>query len=361
MGLRPQERERGLVALNEARQQRRRAISFGRVRVREAATGFWLATFAGLAIFSFAYYRYTLVELEAKRSEVLARQRAVATALGTSGFELRDRIEQWVMALADGKLPEGVSAKVDLDDLARGPSIYLRLPEAEAHSAEGIRKAARSSLRDGFTSCLFLGSAPDLEGGKSCTAMAQCGPGEVCSDWNVCEAPRHPYNMRLLYDGLRVLTPEWLQSLEATTNEMQVRALDLDLQSVGKHEAVAAAEMVRRSRYFVAVLDEAAPDGSASSEPPLEGESSSDRLQAVDHWVRVGVWDLERASLLEVLRLEAAARFLSVGSGREGDARSRRAQQRQANNCAVATQLREALAPPAPGEPEVAAPPRGVE
>ena len=66
-------------------------------------------------------------------------------------FELRDRVEQWVMALADGKLPEGVSAKVDLEDLARGPSIYLRLPEAEAHSVEGIRKAAKSSLRDGFS------------------------------------------------------------------------------------------------------------------------------------------------------------------------------------------------------------------
>ena len=61
------DRERGLAALNEARQQRRRAVVFGRVRVREVATGFWLMTFAGLVIFSFAYYRYTLVELDAKR------------------------------------------------------------------------------------------------------------------------------------------------------------------------------------------------------------------------------------------------------------------------------------------------------
>src|SRR5689334_16163596 len=100
MGLRPQDRERGLAALNEARQTRRRAIVFGRVRVREVATGFWLMTFAGLLIFSFAYYRYTRVELDAQRSQVLARQRAIANAVGGDGSALRDKLERWVMELA---------------------------------------------------------------------------------------------------------------------------------------------------------------------------------------------------------------------------------------------------------------------
>jgi hypothetical protein len=342
MALRPQERERGLGALNEARQTRRRAVVFGRVRVREAATGFWLFSIAGLVIFSFAYYRYSLVELEARRSEVRSRQRAVAAALGTGGFDLRDRIEGWVIALAEGKLSERVAPEVNLDDLAKGPTIYLRVRESEAHAALSIRKAANGSLRDGFTSCLFVGAA-DPGHGAACTITSQCGPGELCNDWNVCAAPAHPYNMRVLYDGLRVLTPEWSQALDATTDELQVRVIEMNLQSVGKHEAVAAAELVRRSKYFTALLDEDAAPGATAAAPALEGESLDEQLQTVDHFVRVGIWDLERAIPLAVLRVAAAGRFVRLGSGAAADSKTLRAQQRQANNCAVAMEVREAL------------------
>jgi hypothetical protein len=343
MGLRPQERERGLAALNASRQTRRRAIVLGRVRVREVATGFWIMSIAGLVIFSIAYYRYTLVELDAQRSQVLGRQRAVAAAVGTRGFELRDRIEAWVVALAEGKLPEGVAPEARLDEIAKGPGIYLRLPRADAHTVESIRKAVKGSLRDGFTSCLFVGATLDPGQGAACTSTAQCGPGEVCSDWNVCAAPAHPYNLRLLYEGLRVLTPEWVKALEAAKDELQVRAIDFDLQSVGKHEAVAAVELARRSKYFTAVLDEEPAPGTLVSVPGAV-ESRAEQLQAVDHRVRVGIWDIERAAPLAVLELEAAGRFVRLGSGGgNADPKTLRAQQRQANNCAVATAVREAL------------------
>jgi hypothetical protein len=360
MGLRPQDRERGLTALNVARRQRHRAIVFGRVRVREVAAGFWLMTFAGLAIFSFAYYRYTLVELDAKRGEVLARQRAIASAVGTSGFELRDRIEPWVIALAEAELDEQVAPEARLDEITRGPSIYLRVRQAEARNIESLRKAALGSLRDGFTSCLFVGSAVDPEQGLRCTLTSQCGPGEVCGDWNRCAVPTHPYNLRLLYDGLRVLTPEWTAALAAATDELQVRAIDLDLQAVGKHEAVAAVEMVRHSKYFTAVLDEDPPPDAAPA-PPALGESRDEQLQAVDHAVRVGIWDIERAAPLALLKLEAAGRFVRLGGGGSEDPRAQRAQQRQANNCAAATDVRRALAAgrvlgPAEGDAPAGAP-----
>jgi hypothetical protein len=357
MALRPQERERGLGALNEARQTRRRAVVFGRVRVREAATGFWLVSMAGLAIFSFAYYRYSLVELEGRRSEVRSRQRAVAAAVGTRGFDLRDRIEGWVIALAEGKLPEQVAPEASLDELAKGPTIYLRLRASEAHAVDSIRKAAKGSLRDGFTSCLFVGGAADPSQGAACTVTSQCGPGELCSDWNVCAAPAHPYNMRFLYDGLRVLTPDWSQALEATDDELQVRAMEINLQSVGKHEAVIAAELARRSKYFTAVLDEDAAPGETAAAPALAGESLDEQLQTVDHLVRVGIWDVERAVPLASLKVAAAGRFVRLGSGAIADPRTLRAQQRQANNCAVAMEVRDALAaarapgPEAPGVP----------
>jgi hypothetical protein len=188
---------------------------------------------------------------------------------------------------------------------------------------------------------LFVGGALDPEQGRRCTLTSQCGPGEVCGDWNRCAVPNHPYNVRLLYEGLRVLTPEWTAALEAATDELQVRALELDLQSAGKHEAVAAVELVRRSKYFTAVLDEEASGGPA---PAVAGESRDEQLQAVDHPVRVGIWDLERAAPLAVLKLEAAGRFVRLGGGGTPDPRAQRARQRQANNCAVAMDVRRALA-----------------
>jgi hypothetical protein len=349
MGLRPQERERGLAALNEARQTRRRAIVFGRVRVREVATGFWLMTFVGLALFSFAYYRYTLVELDARRSEVAARQRAVATALGGDGLALRDKLEGWVMALAGSDLPERVAEGVTLAELEAGPVIYVRLALADARTPEGIRKGAARSLRDGFTSCLFVGRAGDPRQGLACTVTAQCGPGEVCSDWSTCAPPSHPYNLRLLYEGVRVLEPGWAKALEAAKDDLQVRAIELDLESVAKHEVVAAAELVRRSKYFTAVLDEMPADGVTPQ--AVAGESAEAALQATDHGVRVGIWNIGTGAPLAVLRLTAAGRFVRLGAGAALPTETLRVQQRQANNCAVATDVREILASGRLGSP----------
>jgi hypothetical protein len=353
MSLRPQDRERGLVALNEARQTRRRAIVFGRVRVREVATGFWLMTIAGLLIFSFAYYRYTLVQLEVRKGEVMGRQRAVAAAVGNRGFALRERLEGWVIALAAGSLPYGVAPGVQLEAIANGPAVYVRLPLEEAVSPERIRKAAARSLRDGFTSCLFIGATRDPLQGAACTSTSQCGPGEVCSDFSVCAAPAHPYNLRLLNEGLRVLDPEWKRTLDAATDDLEVRAIELDLEAVGKHEAVAAVELVKKSRYFTAVLDEAPTTGVVA---PASGPGSSveEQRQAVDHRVRVGVWDISTGSALAVLQLDAAGRFVRMGANAAPDAQTLLSQQRQANGCAAATQVREALTPAAVEVPQQA-------
>lgn len=344
MALRPQDRARGLAAFDDSRQTRRRAIVLGRVRVREVATRFWLWTFAGLLVFSVAYYRYSEVQLAGRRSEVMAQQRAVALAMGTDGFVLRDKLEQWVLSLAGAEPSSFVAPTASIDSISRGPGIYLRLPVQEAFSVEGIRRAAPRSLHDGFTSCLFVGRAGDPKQGTPCKASSQCGPGELCDSWGVCAAPNQPFNLQLLYSALRVVGPDWASGLEAAQNDLQVRAIELDLQDAAKHEVPAAAELVRRSKYFTVVLDEQ-PDTEApatlAADTDFE-ESPDERLQFSDHFVRVGIWDIERGEPLLALRLEAAGRFVAVGK-HVGGAQVLRAQQRQANNCAVATEVREAL------------------
>ncbi len=340
MVLRPQDRERGLSAFNEARHVRRRAIVFGRVRVREVATRFWILTFIGLAVFAVVYYRYAEVELAARRHEVKSRQRAVAAAIGGGALQLQSQLEAWVQALAADGLVDRVAAGASLDAISRQPGIYLRVLLSDAKEPSALRRAAAHSRRDGFTSCLFVGRAGDPKQGTPCKETSQCGPGELCNEWSVCAAPSPPYNARLLYDATRLLGAEWDAALEAAENDMQVRAIELDLEDTAKHEVPAAVSLVRTSKYFTALIDEPAAEDDA---PAGLDETALERAQALDHFVRVGLWDIERGEQLLQLRLEAAGRYVAVGQRRDKTIDVERAQQRQANNCALATLVRAVL------------------
>jgi hypothetical protein len=218
--------------------------------------------------------------------------------------------------------------------------------QSDAGSSESIRKAARRSLHDGFTACLFVGRKGDPAEGEACATTSRCGPGELCNEHGVCAAPVQPYNFRLLGEGLRVLEPRWREHLDAATNDLQVRAMELDLEDVAKHEVPAAAEMVRRSRYFTAVLDEV-PEGGIPAAPTDDGgplaERIEQRLQAADHFVRVGIWDVPQGQQLVQVRVSAAGRFLTMGRRGARTGKIARAQQRQANSCAAASEVRERL------------------
>jgi hypothetical protein len=316
--------------------------------VREVATRFWLFTFAGLAVFGVVYYRHAQNELAEQRNQLAARQRAVVVAAGQSGFALRDKLEGWVLELAEadlgrGELKSHVSAQASLDEISRGPGVYLRVRQQDARGVEALRGAAARSLHDGFTSCLFVGRAPEPTLGVACKAKSQCGPGELCDDWGVCSVPGQPYNLRLLFDALKVQGPEWQKRLASASDDFQVRAMELELEGTAKHEVPAAAELVRRSRFFTAVLDEEARD--ADSATPADAgveETPEQRLQATDHFVRIGIWDITRNEPLVRLRMDVAGRFVSLGRDL-GGAAAARARQRQANNCAAAVEVREAL------------------
>jgi hypothetical protein len=341
----PRAKERGLASLNEARLVRRRSIVFGRVRLREVATRFWLLTFAGMVLFGIIYYRHAQNELTAKRNQLAARQRAVASAAGSGGLALRDKLEAWVLALADAPPEPLIAPQASLDEIARGPGVYLRSRLIAAHASDSLRSAAAQSLHDGFTSCLFIGRAPEPSAGVACKSKSQCGPGELCDDWGFCAVPGQPYNLRLLYDALKVQGPEWDQRLASASDELQVRAMELELEDTAKHEVPAAAELIKRSKYFTAVLDEEPAPG--SSDLPADAgveESEQERLQATDHFVRVGIWDIGRAEQLLRMRVPLAGRFIELGQQRTTPGPDAlRARQRQANNCAAAVEVREAL------------------
>lgn len=341
-------RRRGLPSLNEAREERKRRLVTGKARVYAGAPQFWAWTGLLFVAFGIIYWKIAQGELESAKSAVMAKQRAIAETLGPSIFPFRDKIEAWVQELATTKDFPRVAGDLTLERLQNEAGVYLRLQLKQAGSVEEIREAATRSLRDGFTSCLFVSKKG--EPGEACTRLADCPPGKLCSDWGHCEPPSQPYNMRLAYRALRVLTSDWTDELHQAGTDLAVRAFELDLEAVTKNDVPIAAELLARARLFTVVLDEEPVGGIP---PPVEHEgadgseaeeeSEEERLHRTAHPARIGIWDLRTGENLLALRARADGQFVPVGDQRIVSARNLAAQKRQVNSCALALAVKEAL------------------
>jgi hypothetical protein len=341
-------RERGLPSLNAARAERRRAVVLGKVRMPALPPHFWLWTLVGISAFAIIYWRMAQGQIEAARSRVLAKQRAMSVALGPKLYPLRDRTERWARELAaDPWLGDFVAPGLDLERLRNGPAVYLRLRLPSANSPKAIRKAAQVSLRDGFTSCLFVTqSRSNPTTGASCRTGGDCPAGKLCNEWNVCADPEQPYNLRLAYRTLRVLSSDWTDEVHEATSELALSGYERDLDNVAKRDVPVTIEVLQRSRYFTLVLDEDPAGGVPAADQerqknPETQTTPEERIQGVPHLARVGVWDLARGEPLLRLRAEAAGEFVAVGKQSVRDPESLAAQRRQVNNCALALAVRE--------------------
>ncbi|HOU92512.1 MAG TPA: hypothetical protein PLU22_15775, partial [Polyangiaceae bacterium] len=236
-----------------------------------------------------------------------------------------------------------------------------------------LRRAASESMLDGFVACLFVrrGEA-DPRVGPPCESSPDCEPGLVCNEFHVCVRPPRPYNLRLGYSALRVLTTEWTDELHRASNELTLRAFERELERVSKHDVPLAVQMMDKAEIFTAVLDETPPEG--LPEKLDEYETVEERVQRVPHWARVGVWEIASGRQVVRLRTRADGQFIPVGeqqvmrvpaAGRtEDQQRNYAAQQRQANGCALALAVKAAVqrgpaqarAPEVPAEAPAPAP-----
>jgi len=333
----------GLPSLNEARAERRRAIALGRVRMASIPPQFWLLTAIALGVFSVVYWRYAQGLIETRRSQVMAKQRAIALTLGPKIQPFREQVEGWVRELAAGWPGDFVDPSASLEKISTSPGVYFRLRMSNTGSVKAIRSAARASLHDGFTSCLFVRlGAPDPTKGSACRVTADCVSGQLCNEWNVCAEPPRPYNMRLAYRALRVLSSDWTDEVHEADTELGLNAYDRDLDSVSKRDVPVAIELLSRSRYFTLVLDED-PVGGVPPEAPDAGETSDERVQREPHVARIGIWDLKTHSPLLRLKADASAEFVPVGDRVVQNPATIAAEQRQTNSCALALAAREAL------------------
>jgi hypothetical protein len=337
-------RQRGLPSLNEAREDRRRLMTSGKARIYGGSPQFWLWTALTLVTFGIVYWKFAEGALESQKSAVMAKQRAVMQTLGPKIFPVQDEIEKWTLELAKAPASDLVASGVSLDAVSAGPGLYLRLRLPNAKDVKSLRSAAARSQRDGFTSCLFV-RHEDTEG-KACKSPGDCSGGLLCNDWSVCARPSQPYNLRLLYRTLRILSSDWTDELHQAGTDLAVRAFELDLAGVTQNDVPVAIEVLSRARYFTAVLDEDPAEGLPAALPHAPDErveSEEERVQRVDHMARVGIWDLATHRQVVRLRAEASGEFVPVGDRAVTDGETSAAEQRQVNSCALALAVKEAV------------------
>jgi hypothetical protein len=342
-------RERGLPSLNQARAERRRALVLGKVSIRAMPPHFWLWALIGMAAFGVIYWRVAEGKLEARKSAVMAKQRAVSVALGPKIQPFREQVEGWARELAADGVADFVAPGDALKELRDAPGVYLRLRRENAQSPKQLRKAAQSSLLDGFTSCLFVSPTGLQTQGTACRVTSECEPGQLCNEWNVCAAPPRPYNMRLAFRALRVLSTEWSDELNAAESELAVNGYDRDLDSVAKHDVPIAVEIMNKAKFVTLVVDED-PPGGLPKQAPDAGETAEQLLQRTPHFARVGIWDIATKAPLLRLRAEAASEFVALGGHAPTSAEAQAAQARQANSCALALAVRAKISPEPPAQ-----------
>jgi hypothetical protein len=307
---------RGLASIAQIRGER--AASGPRWTTAAGATaGF--AVVAGLLAHMFV----SAHELSAGRQALLAKQRAVVATLGAEWLPLRDALEADVLQATKPYEGDDVQAPARSGAFRTQPGIYLRMRLADATTPERVRVVAADAKRDGFAACLLRernerGIRGELDGG----AFAE-----------------QPWNLGQAYAATRILTPEWVQAVQAADDDLRLRVFLEQYDKAIREEIPLAIDVIKRAQFFLLVLDEDVPEGvPADGGPPTE-----ESLQLVEHPARIWLFDLTTQKETMRLRRSGSARVLQAGERAVSDDETRDAMQRQANNCSLAGQVEIAL------------------
>lgn len=328
-----EDRVRGLKSVQEHRETR------GKMRWPPAK--YWGYAGVVIALMGIFHYKRTLSELDSVRAQLLGKQRVVKAEIEPKWAPLRDKIEGWTMALAKGPVEDFADRDVlDKWTFRDKKGVYLRLRAEDADTPENIRKAAKDSLRDGFTACLGVYPNANPLAGHECKSSSDCAAGEHCNELDRCSVPAQPGNLRIAYRAFYVLGDEWVRQVQ-DGSEMAVRALGGSFDDLLKNEMRTAADLVRDGEYFVVVIDEKA-EGEAAPQPGATASfNAGESRQAMQHYARIGVWRLKDDKPLVRIRRETAGQLL--GASGALDPQVAEARQRQANSCSLALAVRESI------------------
>jgi hypothetical protein len=327
-------RNRGLPSIQEAREARAQG------KTRWPSPKFWGYVALILAVTFILNWKWTSSEVDRGKQKLLADQRGVAAELGPRWLPLRDKIEKWTVDLAHGAEPEVIDreALAKWDFRARS-GIYLRLRVEDAGKPESIRFGAKGSLRDAFTSCLMRVPNPSATAGKECKRTRDCPTREFCNEQDHCSRPAQPFNLRVAYRTMSILADEWVRDVQAVDSDLRLRLYQTNFEDAIRDEMPLATELLSQAQYYLVVLDETP----AGLELPAAdaGATAAEAVQGAAHSSRVGVFRLSDDKVLLRIRRAAGGELLGGAGAVDPDALA--ARQRQANSCALALSVREAL------------------
>lgn len=325
----------GLKAINEARTER------GRKR-HSRLTGPVALVVGGAVLLTLTVAWFISTRSLATRKEaLLSQQRAAVSTVGAEWFPLREKIEKLTVEAATGEYAgDRVAPEAATWDFRSSPGIYLRSRVADAKDVESLRKQARESVRDAFATCLLRQKNPSI------TALAK-GEDAGASDED------QPWNLRQAYASTRVLEDGWAQEVKDATDELRVRAFEMQYEKAQKEEIPVAINIVKRAKFFLLVLDEDVPEAAALLTDG--GTVTGAELQQVAHPTRVHIIDLESGKEMVRLRRSAEAGFVVAGERGLTDPDVRAAMKRQVNNCALAQTVWAEIQPPKSAEADAGA------
>ncbi len=267
-------------------------------------------------------------ELEARRTALLGKQRAVEATVGKEWSPLRDRLEKFVIAAAGAEGPTSSSPSAERGSTHVATGVYLRIRLADATSP-GDSHAARDSARDAFTGCLLRDARtrPLARGEPDAGAF-----------------PEQPWNLGRPTRRRASSPPEWVGEVKSADDSLRLRVFEQQYDKAEREEIPKAIDIMKRADFFLLVLDEAADDpktrnrsGRTAASTPRRKRSSSRRTgRECTCSTSEGQGDPASAS-------RARKRgFVFAGGKPVTDEETLDAMKRQVNNCALAQQVRSA-------------------
>jgi hypothetical protein len=138
--------------------------------------------------------------------------------------------------------------------------------------------------------------------------------------------------------------------LQAARGELQLRGAWSSFDSIEKYDLPIATELLAKATYFLVVVDEPVEGGEVkeAAGEPSDALNEDRSIPDGPHWARVCLHRLDNDERVLAIRKEASGELR--GMKPQGDA-TRLAQQRQANGCSLALEVREAIGVPAGSAP----------
>lgn len=272
--------------------------------------------------------------LEKKKTDLLEKQRAAVKTVGAEWYPLRDKLEALTIEAAQGEYKgDQVSPELATWDFRSQPGIYLRSRVVDAKNVESLRKQARESGRDAFATCFLRENNPSI---------AAEAKGEDAGTG----ADDQPWNLRQAYQSTRVLEDGWAQEVKEASDELRVRAFELQYEKAQRDEVPLAVNIVKRAQFFLLVLDEDVEEAKdLAKDNDAGGKVTWAEVQQVAHPARVHVVNLKTGKEVARVRRSAEAEFRFAGERAVADPGVRAAMKRQVNNCALAQVVWAAIKP----------------